>query len=987
MNPAPPPHDLPPLLAHEFQQHWLSFQTMLAHAEPALAATLSPLLAQPALWASLPKVWACSHFVTKYCQQQPAQLAELLASGDLGRVYPDASPVQTRLDTWPAQLDEAALMRALRLLRNREMVRLIWRDLAGWADLAESLQDISNLAITLVNHTLTRLYPELCQRYGTPCDSQGQAQPLLVIAMGKLGGRELNFSSDIDLIFTYPEAGETRHGKRVLTNQEFFVRLGQKLIQVLNTPTADGFVFRVDMRLRPFGDSGPLAMHFSALEDYYQSHAREWERYALIKARLITGTPADEARLFKLLHPFVYRRYLDFGAFESLRDLKAQIDQEVRRRAGEHNVKLGQGGIREIEFICQAFQMLRGGRQPALQTRHLLTTLTRLAEYQHLPLAVTEQLRTAYHFLRRTEHRLQAIDDRQTQVLPVDPLNRQRIAYSLGFADWDGFLSALHQQQACVQQHFQEVIAGGQSGGDANTDHSPVLDSLKLLWTGLNESNSSDDHRSHALDTLSRLGFRDPARLWQQLCALQNAPALRHRSRQGQDRLDTLLPLLLQEIVSCADQNTTLERILGLIEAVARRSVYLSLLIEHPAALHHLVTLCASSAWIAEQLTHYPLLLDELLDKRRLYDILDPEAIDSALHAQLAHVPQDDLEMQMDALRHFKRAQVIHVAAAELDQQLTVEVVSDYLTAIACALIRQTLAMAWAQQVEKYGTPQYREDDADPSSLRPAGFCVVAYGKVGAIEMSHSSDLDLVFLHNSRGGFQATDGAKSIENNVFFARLLTRLIHLLTTQTAAGDLYEVDQRLRPGGKSGLLVSSLDAFYRYQCEDAWTWEHQALVRARAVAGDPSCMQRFEAYRCELLSRVRDPQPLRQEVSEMRRKMRDNLDKSNAERFDLKQGVGGVTDIEFIVQYGVLRWAADYPDLLTTTGLLPMLRRFENAQLLDTAACTALSHAYRCYRREIHRLGLQNLPALVSPEAFSEERAQVSHWWQVIMESEN
>lgn len=920
------------------------------------------------LCASLPTVWACSPFVAKNCTQKSALLTDLVSSGDLLR-EPDnyLDHLQQHI---PADADEAQLQQILRHYRRREMVRIAWRDLAGWADLSENLRCLSNLADALVEAALQHLYRTLCQRFGTPYNASGQAQQLVVLGMGKLGGRELNFSSDIDLIFIYPEAGETQGGTgRSRDNQTFFVRLGQQLINALNTNTADGFVYRVDMRLRPFGDSGPLVMNFDAAEEYYQSHARDWERYALVKARVVAGDHAAGKELLAMLRPFIYRRYLDYNAYEALRTMKALIDQETQRKGLENNIKLGPGGIREVEFTCQVFQLIRGGRQPALQERHLLTVLQRLHKFGLFDADSKTKLEAAYCFLRRAENHLQAINDQQTQTLPDDELNQTRLAFSFDFATWQTFLDTLVRHQTVVQQHFHDVMK-------PNSAEQSTASDANLLWQHLWHSGLHDEQV--ARDLLQSV-FADPEAVLQALRNLNQANILQRMSSKGRERLDRLVPLVIEACLQHNHADFALIRILGLLEAVVLRSVYLALMLERPQVLQQLVRLFADSAWIAEQVTRYPLLLDELLDIRRLYQPLQPDEMDEALQAQLAQVPLDDMELQMDSMRQFKRACVLHVASAELTGHLSVEVASDYLAAVADTLLRRALTLAWQQMTAKHGVPQCRDEGV----IRKAGFCIVAYGKAGGIELSYSSDLDIVFLHNSRGEAQLTDGRKSLDNNVFFARLAQRIIHILTTNTAAGTLYEVDPRLRPGGASGLLVSSMDAFIKYQRDEAWTWEHQALVRARGVAGEADCLAQFEHIRHDTLLVPREATTLREAVVEMRQKMRTNLDKSNAEKFDLKQGHGGIADIEFIVQYGVLRWAQAHPELVETTGVLPALQRFAVANLLDAQCCAELSDAYRRYRLATHHHALRNEAAMVPASAFINLRAQVQQCWERVM----
>lgn len=964
---------LPSTLFHAFKPAWENFCARCDDAEQVFV--------HERVWQTLPKVWACSPFVARLCQQNSDLFLALLRTQDLEHAYEPDELLHQAHSELNMQADESEFMRQLRLFRNREMLRIAWRDLAGWADLSESLRDLSGLADAAIQVTVAYLRESLQARFGLPMNAQQQEQPLAIMAMGKLGGEELNFSSDIDLILCYPEEGMTQGGRKSLTNQEYFVRIGQKIGQILSAVTPDGFVFRVDLRLRPFGDSGPLAMNFDAVEEYYQAHAREWERYALVKARIICTDSAVAAELWEMLKPFVFRRYLDYGTFEALRQLKSQIDHEVRRKGFESNIKLGPGGIREVEFICQAFQLLRGGRQPALQVRHLLSALTQLQEQQVLSADVVTQLRQAYCFLRLAENRLQAIDDRQTQLLPENETDQLRLSLAMGFASWTEFMQALQQQQCIVSQYFKEVIVGEADQEHASSKLSASEQRLRLLW----EKVLPENDRALGQEILQETGFNESEEAFDLLKKLQDSSAVRHSSKQGQERLASLMPILLPLVVKQTNmqQATLLKRLLELVESVVRRSVYLALLLDHSKVLKQLVYLFSSSTWLSEQITRYPLLLDELLEARQLYNVLEPEEIDNAVRAQLAHVPMDDLELQMDTLRHFKRAQMLHVAAAELSNNLCVERASDYITAVADSMLRQTLAIAWDQMVQKHGQPMCAESSGDEASMRPAGFCIVAYGKAGGIEMSHSSDLDLVFLHNSSGGWQCTDGERSIDNQVFFVRLAKRIIHLLSTQTASGVLYEVDPRLRPGGNSGLLVSSLKAFHDYQHDEAWTWEHQALVRARAVAGAPECMAFFEQVRRDILQKPRDVSQLRGEVVDMRHKMRDNLDKSNAERFDLKQGQGGITDIEFMVQYGMLRWTSEFPILLETTGMLPMLKRFVECGLLPDKACERLGEAYRLYRTETHRLALQNKKALVSNKRFVEQRRNVSRLWLKIM----
>jgi len=955
---------LPEPLQCEVARLWQSF---LDHATPA---TVELIAANLTIFSSLPRVWASSPFVAKHCVHYPDLLADLIQSGDLLQTTTDyAKHLNLLLDK---EIEETELHKILRDYRRREMVRIAWRDLAGWADLNESLRCLSELADALIEAALNQLYQKLITTWGTPTSISGKIQSLVVLGMGKLGGQELNFSSDIDLIFTYPEAGETHGVTRTRSNQEFFLRLGQQLVNALNNNSAEGFVYRVDMRLRPFGESGALVMNFNAFEDYYQAHARDWERYAMIKARVVAGDQKEGLKLLNTLKPFVYRRYLDYNAFESLRDMKNLIDQETRRKGLKDNIKLGAGGIREVEFICQVFQLIRGGRQPALQQRNLLATLAQLENLQYFSAEEAAGLRAAYIFLRTCENRLQAIEDQQTQTLPTDSLQQLRLAFSMEFATWDEFYYALQQHLLVVQQQFKQIIAPAPEETSQVT--MTQLTAQKTLWANVLLNNTE------AVENwLKEAEFTDVVELAKHLQQFVMSPSVHKMSARGRERLDIIVPLLFNSLQSASNKDIAAHRIIDFIESIAQRSVYLALLIERPQVLTQLVKLCAASSWLAEQLTRYPLLLDELLDPRRLYDPCKPEDLDHILQAQLAHLPLDDLEMLMDSLRQFKRAHVLHVAAAEISGNLKVERTSDYLTTIADTLVGRTMAIAREHLSQKHGVPMCRVDD----DVQPAGFCVVAYGKAGSIELTYSSDLDLVFLHDSRGENQMTDGAKPLDNNVFFARLAQRMIHILTTNMSGGILYDVDQRLRPSGASGLLVSGLDAFRLYQFQDAWTWEHQALVRARVIAGDAACQAKFRQIRREVLSLPRDPQKLQQDVIDMRGKMRDSLDKSNATQFDIKQGLGGLADVEFIMQYMVLRWAERYPSLLESTAVLPTLRRLLEENLLTETAYQQLGDAYHCYRVEIHRLVLQNQPTRVAQDQLLDYRQSVNYWWQQLL----
>ncbi|AZZ74020.1 bifunctional glutamine synthetase adenylyltransferase/deadenyltransferase [Pseudomonas sp. RU47] len=933
----------------------------------------------PERWAQFARVTAASEFVIEQSVRDPLMLLSLVQSGELDRAFAPGELCAQIAAAVNAAQSEDELGRALRRQRARHQVRIIWRDLTRQADLVQTCRDLSDMADATIDQAYQWLYSRHCEQFGTPTGRRsGEPQQMVILGMGKLGAVELNLSSDIDLIFAYPEGGETVGVKRSLDNQEFFIRLGQRLIKALDPMTVDGFVFRVDMRLRPYGSSGALVLSFNALEQYYQDQGRDWERYAMIKARVVAGDQVAGAQLLDMLRPFVYRRYLDFSAIEALRTMKQLIQQEVRRKGMADNIKLGSGGIREVEFIAQAFQLIHGGRDLSLQQRPLLKVLSTLEGQGYLPPAVISELREGYEFLRYTEHAIQAIADRQTQMLPDGAQDQARIAFMLGFADWDAFHENLMFWRGRVAWHFAQVIADPDD--DEGAESEVVVGGEWLpLWEEAQDEEA-------ACRQLEEGGFADASKALKALAGLRSSPQLRAMQRLGRERLDAFIPRLLAQAVEHANPDLVLERVLPLVEAVARRSAYLVLLTENPSALRRLLTLCAASPWIAEQITRFPLLLDELLNEGRLFKPpLAPE-LAAELRERLTRIPEDDLEQQMEALRHFKLAHRLRVAASEIAGSLPLMKVSDYLTWLAEAILEQVLALAWRQTVAKYGTP-LRTD----GTLCDPGFIIVGYGKVGGLELGHGSDLDLVFIHD--GDPQAeTDGPKSIDGAQFFTRLGQRIIHLLTAQTNSGQLYEVDMRLRPSGASGLLVSSLGAFARYQENEAWTWEHQALVRARVLVGSQDVGQAFEKVRAQVLGKARDLATLQQEVSEMRAKMRDNLGtKSTAAGtaanafdatapFDLKQDAGGIVDIEFMVQYAALAWSQSHPPLLRWTDNIRILEELEHEGLMPAEDASLLREAYKAYRSAAHRQALQKDAGVIAGDQFADERRQVLRIWK-------
>ncbi|MDM7323056.1 MAG: bifunctional [glutamate--ammonia ligase]-adenylyl-L-tyrosine phosphorylase/[glutamate--ammonia-ligase] adenylyltransferase [Gammaproteobacteria bacterium] len=912
---------------------------------------------------AFPRVLAASPFVAESLIRQPGLLLDLLGQGDLCAPYADtALPERLRAALEEVE-DETGLLRTLRRFRRREMVRIAWRDLANWAETNETLRELTWLAETCVQGALEWWNTELSRRHGTPRNAQGQALGLVVLGMGKLGGHELNFSSDIDLIFAFEEDGET-DGPKPLENSEYFTRLGQRLIRAINQITEEGFVFRVDMRLRPWGDEGPLVMTFDQMETYYTLHGREWERYAMIKARPIAGDLAAGERLMRQLHPFVYRRYLDYGAFGQLREMKAMIEREMAKKGMRDNVKLGPGGIREVEFIGQVFQLLRGGREKSLQQRGILPILRVLGANEVLSAEEVEQLIHGYDMLRRVENRLQAAYDQQTQLLPEDAHERLRLAFAMGYASWDEFITTFNHVRAQVHRIFRRVFRVLKA--DQGEERNLLADVCSNLVTG-----------EAAIEVLCAEGFAmaDAPRVRDLLHAFLSERFLRTLSDTARERLFRLLPQLLARLAHELSAVEILPRILELLTRIGGRSVYLALLLENPPALDQLVRLTAASPWIAEQLTRHPILLDELLDARSLYAPPGPAELREELSAMLANVPEGDMERQMDELRRFKQVSVLRVAAADIMGVLPVMKVSDHLTWIAEALLDEVYREALSELVARHGSPRCIVDGL----THTPGLAVIGYGKLGGIELGYGSDLDLVFLHDSIGEQQETDGDRPLDNAQFFARLTQKMILRLTTQTPGGILYEVDTRLRPDGAAGLLVSSLTAFEDYQRQHAWTWEHQALCRARWVAGEPRLKGTFEAVREAILRLPRDAEKLRHDVVGMREKMRAELDQKDPSKFHLKTGTGGLTDIEFIVQYHLLAHAHAYPVIVRFSDNIRQLEDLAAVGLLTTEESTSLAEIYRRLRDRGHRLVLEGRKTVVDATEFAEERALVREVW--------
>jgi glutamate-ammonia-ligase adenylyltransferase len=899
-----------------------------------------------------------SLFLGRTLSQQPDLLELVLDKNAVAHAVtqPFSDPLSTVEMT-----DETAVFSKLRRYRNRTLTLLLTADIYQLQSTEQGLARVSALADGLINSAYCWAYQLQQQQNGTPFDENDKPMPMLILGMGKLGGAELNFSSDIDLIFTYPGHGETQGGRRVLENQQFFTKVGQKLIAALHQVTADGFVYRVDMRLRPFGDSGPLVLSFAALEDYYQEQGRDWERYALLKARVLNPDGQHTAVLQQLLRPFIYRRYIDFSAIESLRRMKQLIEQENRRRNRVDNIKLGAGGIREVEFVVQTLQLIRGGRIPQLQQQSLLKALQGLVQHQMLTVRQAGELKTDYLFLRRVEQALQGIDDKQTQTLPADAGGRIQLLASLNITTWATLQQQIAETMARVHQQFKLVI---------DNEDSPEQQELglgRLLWGS----------QLPAHELAEQLDWLDPASAIALIADLQ---AFRHDCQKrsvgprGHEFLSKLIPILLHLIQTEQADSLVLGRVLGVFRQVMTRTAYLELLYENPPALQQLVRLCTQSGWLAEQLARYPMLLDELIDPEQLYRVADKADYQDRLRQYLLRVPEDDLELLMEILRQYKQAQQLRIAAADISGALPLMQVSDHLTWLAEVVMEQVVTLAWQQMTARYGWPVGASDN-------DRGFAVVAYGKMGGFELGYGSDLDLVFLHQC-DSLDSTSGDKAIDSRQFYLKLAQRVLHLATTRTNSGVLYEIDTRLRPSGNSGLLAIHIDTYFQYLRDEAWTWEHQALVRTRLIIGSERMVSCFSKIRADIIQRQRDPMQLRADVTAMRQKLRSH---HGSAEDDVKYSAGGIVDLEFISQYLVLAYGKTYPALYRYSDNIRILDAAGEAGLLSAEQVTDLQQAYQLLRGWGHRLTLA--PARVPTETkLTEARRAVHQVWQALFPQE-
>ncbi len=909
------------------------------------------------LTADMTKVFLFSEFIASNLIKNPVLFKKLIISKDLNQPY-SKTTYKKRIEKQVLQsMDVTSVKEILLKMKLYETIRIAWRDLSGKAKLNETLSDLSNLADAIVDTAMRAIYETACQDYGTPVDKEGNIQEIIVLGMGKLGARELNFSSDIDLIFVYPNDGATT-GENSISNEVFFTKVCRSFIKFFSAGSHGINFYRVDTRLRPYGDSGPLVMSNFAFEEYYQAQGREWERYAMIKARPVAGDITAGYALLKSMNSFIYRRYFDYGSFDSFRDMKHRITLQVKNKRLKHNIKLGAGGIREIEFFGQLFQLIRGGVVPKLQERNILNVLELLQSHQCIDASTKTDLNRSYVFLRMVENRLQAYADLQTHDIPENKDQQDILALSMGYDTWKAFSDHLNDHMKKVHHHFNQLLVSEeQENPDKETQE------LKELWVNINDP-------QFAANSIAVGGFKEPERVLSILRSLEEHPNTKRLTPNGRKKLAILIPVLVKKISEQNNPDDVLVKLIDLIITIERRTTYLSLLIENKGALETLITLARKSPWIIRFLSKHPALLDELMHPESLYSPPGRGALEKEMQTRMAGSPSDDIEYILEELCIFRQINMLRVSAADVSGNYPLMKVSDHLTYIAETVLSQVLKITWDIVTEKYGFPHHLPE----KDINHCGFAVIAYGKVGGLEMGYKSDIDIVFLYTGNPGY--TNGeSKQIDINGFYSNMGQRIVRFLTMHSPVGTLYGADMRLRPGGNSGLIASHIDEFKDYMETQAWTWEHQALIRARFITGDTSLCTQFNTIRKSILTKKRKTKLLKKEVSDMRERMREDRLKAAKDSFDLKQSKGGIVDIEFLVQYLILKNAHEFPDITIWTDNIRLLESLDAEGIISGCESERLQNAYIIMRKAIHRLNLQEKSLILPKRHFSDIRKHV------------
>jgi glutamate-ammonia-ligase adenylyltransferase len=913
-------------------------------------------------------VWWASPFIRRVCVAQPQFLENLFIHGELHADY-DEEKYQQLLNSAVENIESVELLqRQLRKTRLAAFARIAWRDIQQYTTVQQILYELSTFADVCIKSTLQWCFDWLQSRPYANEFVKALPQNIVIFALGKLGGQELNFSSDVDIVFAYnDEKGYTQEEAGKAT--EFYLKVVQLFIKVLTEQTQHGFVFRVDTRLRPFGNSGALLPSYSSIDQYFQTHGRDWERYAWMKARVIAGNMQAGEQFLQEITPFIYRRYLDFGAMQALREMKALVDTKARHSSAKENLKIGFGGIREIEFITQMFQLIYGGKDVSLQIRSTLQALQQLQSQGLLTPDWVGELTAAYLFLRKAENGLQLREDQQIHTLPIETTQQIQFAYLMNKPDWQVFYTEYKKHTNTVNTIYQLLLTGDTDVKETTHEENQ----FDKLWLQIDDS-------KYCLNILNNIFADNAEHVYQQLNSFAQSSLIQKLTPVARGRLDKFIPIFLQQLLQQDESIVVFDRFLNILKKIAQRSTYVSLLIENKNKLSIIFSLIQVSPWIAQYLATHPLLLDEILSLDASYKPPSMVEMQQQLSAMMS--ADIDLEKYMENLREFKHSQVIQIAAADVVENYPIMKVSDHLSWLAETCINSAVQFAYQELLEKYGAPRciVGGQTYTPEVL------IVEYGKLGGLELGYGSDLDLVFLHNSMGEECETNGSKKIHNDIFFTRLVQRTIHILSTVTAGGKVFDTDLRLRPHGESGPVICSLHAYEKYLINDAWLWEHQALVRARAVTSSHALKDSFAKIRQKVLCQSRETHQVRASIIEMRDKMLSAKPASLNEVFDLKKDTGGVIDIEFIVQFLVLSNSDQYPQICEYTDNVRILDACAQVGLLKIQSAEELKEIYLKYRKYLHQLSLKLLPETVDGKVFAKQRATVQQYWTSLLHSD-
>ncbi len=914
-------------------------------------------------------VWHASPFIKRVCSKHKSWLVQLIKSNELHKDF-DKQIYEALIQTdCKKSTTVEEFQQRIRNTRQQQFARIAWRDLQNYSTTQQTLTELSAFADTCINYSLQWCFEWLQSRPHLSSIEKSLSQKIVVFALGKLGGSELNFSSDVDLVFAYCDDKPFTQEQLVIVN-EFYLKLVQLEIKVLSEQTEHGFTFRVDTRLRPFGNSGALLPSFSAIEQYFQTHGRDWERYAWLKARVAAGDIQSGEKFLVEISSFIYRRYLDYGAMQSLREMKTLVDQKAKKNIKSIDIKIGPGGIREIEFITQMFQLIYGGRDKSLRVRPTLKALEIFKKKQLISMAEIDDLINAYLFLRKAENALQYYDDQQTHQLPISSDMKLHYAYMLQVENWEIFYKRYLLHTEKVAKVFQSLLLAPDTSGEVTSDNE-----FEKIWSQIEDEQLCKEKLSNNFGEYAE-------KIYQQLQKFSESSLIKQLIPLAQQRLNDFMPIMLEQLLGVSKPELVLERFLKILLKIAQRSTYISLLAENKANLKKLFILMQSSPWFAQYVSQHPILLDELLrldESDTLPNIADMKR-QLGINVQSAN---EDLEAYMERLREFKHSQVLQIAAADIIEQLPIMKVSDHLSWLAEVCLDNAVERAYQDLVTQYGEPVCIKDNGKfiPELL------IVEYGKLGGLELSYASDLDIVFLHNSLSN-QETAGSssspsKKISNEMFFMRLVQRTIHLLTTSTGSGKVFEIDMRLRPYGESGPVVTTLSAYKKYLAKDAWLWEHQALIRARPISKNQALVSQFFAMRKNILCQMRELNDVRTSVKEMRDKMLVHHGSKDENKFNLKKDRGGIIDIEFMVQYLVLAYANKHEELCIYTDNVRILEACANTKIIDTDSAHEIKEIYLKFRKQLHQLNLQLEPEYVTQDQFKSERLVIQNHWSNLL----